>query len=251
MADRWIVTPLFFELPEPALIGAAPPDAHINAPELVHRSPPELAIAHGGIRRFVKEALGEGARPVSLAGDCCAALPVLAGLQRAGIEPDLVWIDAHGDFNTPETSPSQFLGGMPLAMIAGRGPQWMMEGAKAEPVAEERILLTGARDLDPREAEALEASAVTRIALDELREIAFDGPVMLHLDVDVLDLVDAPAMRYPSAGGPPLERVIAALKSLALRADIAAISVSGWAGHLDRDGRTARTCQRLLDTLTQ
>jgi len=251
MADRWIVTPLFFELPEPALIGAAPPDAHINAPELVRRSPPELAIAHGGIRRFVEEALGDGHRPVSLAGDCCAALPVLAGLQRAGIDPDLLWIDAHGDFNTPETSPSQFLGGMPLAMIAGRGPQWMMEGAKAGPIPEERILLAGARDLDPLEAEALDASAVTRIALPELAEIAFDGPVMLHLDVDVLDLVDAPAMRYPSAGGPPLDRVVAALADLAARADIAAVSVSGWAGHLDRDGRTARAVARLLETLAR
>ena len=113
MRDRWIVTPRFFEQPEPALFQVAPADALVNDVEILHRSPPELAILHGGIRRFVEEALGEGHRPVSLAGDCCACLPVLAGMQRVGIEPDVVWIDAHGDFNTPETSPSQCLGGMP------------------------------------------------------------------------------------------------------------------------------------------
>ena len=247
--DRWIVTPRFFEQPEPALLQAAPPDAHLNDIEIARRTPPELAILHGGIRRFVEEALGEGRRPVSLAGDCCAALPVLAGMQRAGIEPDVVWIDAHGDFNTPATSPSQFLGGMPLAMMVGRAAQWMMEGAKAEPIAEERVLLADARDLDPEEAEALAASRVTHVALVEIAEIEFDDPLLLHLDADVIDARECPAFAYPVEGGPSPAEVAAALADLGRRADIAAVSISGWSGRLDRDGRTAHTVGRVLEAI--
>ncbi len=57
------------------------------------------------------------------AGDCVASLGVAAGLQRAGIEPSVAWLDAHGDFNTWETTPSGFMGGMPLAVLAGLGDQ--------------------------------------------------------------------------------------------------------------------------------
>lgn len=248
--DRWIITPRFFEQSEPALFQVVPADAAVNEVEIVHRSPPELAILHGGIAQFVYDSAVEGDRPISLAGDCCAAVPVLAGLQRAGRHPDLVWIDAHGDFNTPETSPSMFLGGMPLAMMVGRGPQWMMSGVGADPVAEEQVLLVDARDLDPLEADALAASQVTHIAFRELDEIAFDGPVMLHLDLDVIDKDDCPAFAYPVAGGPSADQVAAALGRLAMRAELAAISVSGWSGARDRDGRTARAAGRILEALT-
>ncbi|GMG83403.1 arginase [Paralimibaculum aggregatum] len=250
MPDRWIVTPRFFEQPEPALIGLAPADAAINSVEITHRSPPELAILHGGIAQFVYDTLVEGDRPVSVAGDCCAALPVLAGMQRAGIAPDLVWIDAHGDFNTPETSPSQFLGGMPLAIATGRGPLWMGIRIGLETIPDERVLLVGARDIDPGEAEALEASRVTRIALEELAEIEFDGPVMVHFDADVIDPADCPAFAYPAPGGPPLAAVTAALADLAARAELRAISVSGWSGGLDRDRHTARGVARAVAALT-
>ncbi|MGF1444702.1 MAG: arginase family protein [Pikeienuella sp.] len=250
MPDRWIVTPSFFEEPEPALIGVCPADVAINDVEIVHRSPPELAIRHGGIAQFVYDALAEGARPVSVAGDCCAAVPVLAGLQRAGIEPELVWLDAHGDFNTPETSPSQFLGGMPLAMIAGRGPQWMMADLGAQPLAETRILLVDGRDLDPLEAEALASSDVTHIPLSELHEIGFERPVWVHLDLDIIDAAECPAFKYPVAGGPSSRAVADALAALAASTRIAAVSVSGWTSSLDRDGTTARAAARLLDALT-
>ncbi len=249
MADRWIVTPCFFEQPEPALIGVCPPDAAINEVRIVHRTPPEMAILHGGIAQFVYDALVEGHRPVSVAGDCCAAVPVMAGLQRAGVAADLIWVDAHGDFNTPETSPSMFLGGMPLAMMVGRGPQWMCEGVGLRPIEEERVLLVDARDLDPLEAEALAESRVTHIRLGELAEIEFEGPAMLHLDVDVIDAAECGAFKYPVEGGPSVAELAAAMGDLARRADLRAVSVSGWAGSLDRDGGTARAVGRVLEAI--
>ncbi|MEM9146759.1 MAG: arginase family protein [Pseudomonadota bacterium] len=249
MTDRWIVTPRFFEEPEPALVSVCPPDVAINDLEIEFRTPPELALIHGGIANFVTDTLAEGDRPISVSGDCCCALPVLAGLQRAGVEPDLVWMDAHGDFNTPETSPSQFLGGMPLAMIVGRGPQWMCAGIGLRPISEEQVLLVDARDLDPEERTALEGSRVTHITLPEIAEIAFDGPVLLHLDVDVINAEECGAFRYPVAGGPSAFDVAAAVADLERRADVAAISISGWTGALDRDGSTARAVAHILESI--
>jgi arginase len=83
---------------------------------------------------------------VSIAGDCCTSLGVAAGLLAAGIDPTLIWFDAHGDFNTWETTPSGFLGGMPLAMLAGRGEQTIVHGVGLKNLEESNIYLADARE---------------------------------------------------------------------------------------------------------
>ena len=94
MTSRWLVTPFYFEHPELALFSAAPDGAATNAPEgIADRSPGSMARLHRPIAGFVAKTLRAGARPVSLAGDCCAAVPVLAALLAAGVEPALLWID--------------------------------------------------------------------------------------------------------------------------------------------------------------
>ena len=88
------------------------------APELPHASPQvRMGVLYRGLARLVE---GEDA-PVVISGDCMVAIGVLAGLQARGIDPTLLWFDAHGDFHTWETTASGFLGGMPLAMVSGRG----------------------------------------------------------------------------------------------------------------------------------
>ncbi|MFQ5566510.1 MAG: arginase family protein [Paracoccaceae bacterium] len=251
MTSRWLVTPFYFEHPEPALFSAAPEGAATNAPDgIADRSPGAMAQLHRPIARFVEEAALAGARPVSLAGDCCAAVPVLAGLGAAGIAPALVWIDAHGDFNTPETSPSQFLGGMPLAMMVGRGPQWMCEAVGLTPLAEDRVWLIDGRDLDPLERAALDASRVNRARVADLATLEFTGPVLVHIDLDVLDAAEAPGFNYPVPGGPGAAETAEACAALAGRADIRAISISGWADALDPGGATGSACRRVLRALT-
>jgi arginase len=251
MTSRWLVTPFYFEHPELALFSAAPDGAATNAPEgIADRSPGSMARLHRPIAGFVEETLRAGARPVSLAGDCCAAVPVLAGLRAAGVEPVLVWIDAHGDFNTPETSPSQFLGGMPLAMMVGRGPQWMCEAVGLTPLPEERVWLIDGRDLDPLEREALDASRVNRAEVADLAGLTFDGPVHVHIDLDVLDAAEAPGFNYPVPGGPGAAETADACAQLAARADIRAISISGWTDALDPSGATGAACRRVLRALT-
>jgi hypothetical protein len=126
-------------------------------------------------------------RPRVQAGDCVAALGVAAGLQRRGVDFHLVWLDAHGDFNTWETTPSGFLGGMPLAMLAGLGEQTIVQVLGAQPLAVSRILLVGARDVDPGERDNLDAAGVARVTVEDLpAQAPPPGPLYVHLDIDVV-----------------------------------------------------------------
>ena len=127
MPDRFILTPSFLDQPVPAFLSLARRGDPIIRPPL----PPadiqdRLSAIHQPLAAAIATALGEGLRPISFAGDCCSTLAVAAGLQRQGRQPTLLWLDAHGDFNTWETTPSGFLGGMPLAMLVGRGEQSML-----------------------------------------------------------------------------------------------------------------------------
>ncbi|MEM9044805.1 MAG: arginase family protein [Pseudomonadota bacterium] len=249
MNNQWILTPQFFEIPESAIASATPSDAVKNAHEIADRSHESLAKVHRPIATFVHEAAKAGERPVSVAGDCCASVPVLAGLRSAGIEPTLIWIDAHGDFNTPETSPSQFLGGMPLAMMVGRGPQWMCEAVGLSPFPEDRVWLVDGRDLDPLEREAVGNSGLHHIDIEALAELKIDGPVYVHLDVDVLSADEVAAFNYPVPGGPSVAVTVAGCRRFAAANDIIALSVSGWTGKLDRDGRTGAACREVIRSL--
>ncbi len=250
MTDHWLLTPQFFEQPEPALAGVVPDGASVNGPHvLADRSVDSLAQVHRPIARFTYETLAAGARPISVAGDCCASIPVLAGVQAAGINPVLVWVDAHGDFNTPEISDSGFLGGMPLAMIVGRGSLGLGETVGLSPLKEDQVWLIDGHDLDPRERDAIDASALRRTGMAGLATLSLDAPVHFHLDIDVLDAVDAPGTNYPVANGPSLAETIAACRSFAAKNTIVAISISGWTGALDTDGRTKDACAAVLDAI--
>ena len=182
------------------------------------------------------------------APDCMAPLGVVAGLQRAGIEPDVVWLDAHGDFNTWETTPSGYLGGMPLAMLVGRGDQAIIDGLGIDPIPEGRVVLAGARDLDLGEEEALKGSAIRRVALAELSRVVRPGrPLYVHLDVDVVAPTEMPGLLYPALGGPRLAEVSEALRDLMVAApNLVAI----WVAHTyGQRAETTAEARRLTATL--
>lgn len=203
------------------------------------------------LREAVTGTARAGRRPVSVAGDCVAAIGVLAGLQEAGISPTLLWFDAHGDFNTWETTPSGFLGGMPLAMIVGRGEQRLLEAVGLAPLPERRVILAGARDLDPGEEEAVISSDITHYerVTDLLSGDLPDGPLYVHFDCDVLDAAVAPAMYYPVPGGPDADTLRRVFERLADTGRIVAASMSTWAPELDDDGQTRAICMGLLAEL--
>lgn len=206
----------------------------------------------GDVHEALAGAVAAAGRAVASVGaDCCQSIAVMAGLRRAGIDPVLVWLDAHGDFNTWDTSPSGFVGGMPLAMLTGRGDQRLLERLALSPVTDTDVFLCDARDLDPGERAALEASRVTRIShVDDLvARLPLERPLYVHLDMDVIDAAEAPAMLYPVAGGPGVGALTRAAAALRATGRIAAVSVTTWDLESDGDGATGRACGGIFDTL--
>jgi arginase len=167
--------------------------------------------------------------PVIVAsGDCTTSLAIVAGLQRRGVAPGVIWLDAHGDFHTPRTTRSGYFGGMALAMLAGRAGASLAQSIGLRPIAEDACVLAGARDLDPGELENLASSAVRRIDdLGTLADAALPPPPWyVHLDIDVIDPDELPPLRFPAPGGPSAGAVAAALRALAERGTIAALGLA-------------------------
>jgi arginase len=248
--DRTICTPFFMSAPVAGLADLGGPGAIVNgaAPRGVGLMA-RMASLYAPLAEHVASAVGTGERPVSFAGDCCSSLGVIAGLQRAGLNPRLLWIDAHGDFNTWETTPSGFLGGMPLAMMVGRGEQTLVEALGLSPIAEDRIIVSDGRDLDPPEREALAASRVTLMDIDALERFAPDGPLYVHFDCDVVRLEDSPAQSYPAAGGPSAETLERIFRRLAASGHVAAVSLSAWNPRLPGADRSRAVTLRLMDAV--
>jgi arginase len=162
-----------------------------------------------------------------VSGDCTTSLATVAGLQRRGLEPGVIWLDAHGDFHTPHTTRSGYLGGMALAMLAGRAGGSLTGAIGLRPIADRACALIGARDLEPGEREALAASAIGRCTVEELASAPLPAPPWyVHLDVDVVDPGELPGLRFPAAGGPSIATLGDALCALAARGEIAAFGVA-------------------------
>lgn len=252
MHSEYLLFPFFLDHPLSQLEALAKPDWRIVKPNLAEGDlQRRVAPLHQAIADAVSTAVGRGVRPVTVAGDCCATIGVAAGLQRMGLDPVLVWLDAHGDFNTWETTPSGFVGGMPLAMLVGRGEQTLLRAVGVRPIAEDRVILSDARDLDPGEKAALSASRVH--LLSDTRALSvhplMSQPLWIHWDVDLVNPEDAPAMSYRAPGGPSAEAVRALFHTLAEKAQIVAVSVSTWNPELDRDAHTQTVCMDLLHTM--
>jgi arginase len=252
MTNRILLTPFFLDEHLPGLERLHEKDWILNKPELPQDEVQvRMSVLHEKVAAHVVSSLESGDRPVSIAGDCCVTIGVAAGIQRANLDPLLVWFDAHGDFNTRETSPSGFLGGMPLAMLVGRGDQSMLEAQAMRPHSEERVVFTDGRDLDSLEREALERSKVVHLKdVDDLLTYNLpDLPVHVHFDTDILNPETAPGMNYLAPGGPDLEQLKVIFRHLADTSRIVAVSLSSWNPALDLDGLTQRACMEALEVL--
>jgi arginase len=254
MPPQFILTPWTLDQATPALEALARPGWRVNGvPAERGTQQGRIAAVHAELARHVGDTLKEGGLPVSVAGDCCAALPVLAGLQAAGLHPVVVWLDAHGDFNTPATTISGFLGGMPLAMISGRGDQSLMQAAGAHLLLDDDIILSDARDLDPLEAALLHGSGVHHLdSVDRVPErLPPHRPVYVHLDFDIMQPADAPAMRYSVPGGPTLDQLKSLGRAIRGTGRLAAVSATTWDLGADSDGRTGKACMEVLGAFVE
>ena len=187
-----------------------------------------LAVLYTAVARGVTRGRAGDGHPVIVAcGDCLTALGTVAGLQASGADPAIVWFDARGDVQTPETTSSGYLGGMPLRLLTGYRPELMASQLGLRPVPEDRIVLVGARDLDPPEVAYLDQAQIRRCQVTDLAAAELpDGPLYVHVDLDVIDPPQLPGLRYPAPGGPDAGQVADALGMLLGTGRVAAVGIA-------------------------
>ncbi len=190
-----------------------------------------------GALAAVASAVGaEPGVPLALLGECTLAPAVAGALLERYPDLALVWIDAHGDLNTPETSPSGFPGGMPFAILLG----WCHPELRPGPaLPAERAALVGGRDLDPGEAAAIERSGLTSAdgVAGALQALPDTAPLWVHLDGDVLDPAVAPGVDFPAPDGWTAEHLLEECGLLAATGRIVGISVCCGNPERDPEGR--------------
>lgn len=204
----------------------------------------------------IADATARASNPLLLTGDCTAALGAIAGLQpRHGRHLAVVWLDGHGDFNTPATTITGYLGGMPLAMLTGRAPELICHALGLRPVAENNVVLVDARDLDPAEQTALATSGVQHVPAEPgtvsaaVRRLGH-MPVYLHIDVDVIHSAHLPGLRVPAGPGPGLADIENCLAAIVAAGNIVAacIACTWLPGHIN-DHPAAQAITRLAQAL--
>jgi arginase len=214
------------------------------------------------VDRVVTAALRQGALPVVVGGDHSLSLGSVAAVARQQPELGLLWLDAHGDFNTPQTSPSGNVHGMVLACLVGLGPASLVRvggfGPKLRP---ERCALVGVRQLDPGERELLRDSGVRVFTMKEVDrcgvgevvqralEAVTEGgqrPLHVSLDLDVVDPAHAPGVATPCAGGLSYREVHLAMELVADCGCLVSRDVVEVNPILDAHNRTARLATELV-----
>jgi arginase len=180
----------------------------------------EIAETCRGLAEMVERTLQEGFTPLVLGGDHSIAVGSMSGVashfRKQSKRIGYLWLDAHGDMNTPESSPSGNVHGMPLASIMGYGAPELVELLDFKPKVEPRnVALVGVRDLDAKERKLVKESGVhvfTMRDIDErgMREVMSEAlkfandeadGVAVSLDMDFVDPSDAPGVGTPVRGG--------------------------------------------------
>jgi arginase len=213
------------------------------------------------LAKEVAEARRNGKFPLILSGNCGATLGAIAGAgtTRLGV----VWFDAHGEFNTPETTTSGFLDGMGLAIATGLC--WKRLAAAIpgfRPIPSSNILLMGGRDFDEGEQDRLKQSGVTVVDLAALEQTSIQNAlysgistlvhdadeIHLHIDPDALDPKEAPANSYQFAteGGMSVEQLSQAIALIKKDLHITSATIASFEPEYDPQGKTLDALLNLI-----
>lgn len=207
----------------------------------------------------VRAARAEGALPVILAGNCASAIGTLSGLDDSA--PAVVWLDAHADLNTPETTRSGFLDGMALSIATGRcwtGIASTVPGFR--PIPDYNVCLIGTRDLDPAESELLGHSythALSVVEYPDLLPHVLEGlraraeTVYLHIDLDVLDPSEGRANSFAADGGLRIRDVLNVIGMIRDFLPIGAVALTAYDPACGDDARIPAAAFTILEEIAR
>ena len=200
-----------------------------------------------------------------LGGECSETVGVMIGLAEAyGGKPGMLWLDAHGDFNIPETSPSGYIGGMCLAFACGMAPGLDLgTGQAPPPLAGERLVHVGSRALDPPEVAAFNSSPAKLFTAQQVKkigaaEVAEEAArhldnrsdwIACHLDVDVIDPGLIPSVNYPTPGGLTIEETSIIIRKLIETGKMRALELAAYNPSKDRGAASAKRIIELMKTV--
>ena len=226
---------------------------------------PEVEAVCRRTRDLVEDALVRGLMPLVLGGDHSIAMGSVAGVSRFHARGNerigLIWVDAHSDMNTPRTSPSGNVHGMPLSVLVGHGPRMLRslaDGRRA--VRPENVSLIGVRQIDPAEREIIRSSGVRVFTMTEIDERglahcvneaiarAGEGTAGFHLsyDLDSLDPMIAPGVGTPVPGGLTFREGHLICEKVARSGRLLSLDVVELNPVLDAQNRTARMAVGLI-----
>ena len=227
-------------------------------PKLKHYE--DVLCACRKVRDLVSDAIRDGYFPLVVGGDHSIAMGTTAALSQHYHRIGVLWIDAHGDFNTEDTTISGNIHGMSFATAVGRGSKNLVGKMGRTHVVEAKCVLIGARDLDPLERETLKRSGVTVFTMREIDElgmykvmrkalkIACDGTDALHVsfDLDAMDPLDAPGVGTPVQGGITYREAHLAMEMISECGKLKALEVVELNPILDRFNNTGKLAIGLI-----
>jgi arginase len=205
-----------------------------------------VGLANGHLNETVARFTQEGLFPLGLLANCNSLTGMLGGLQHSGpgrrpLSVGLIWLDAHADYNTPETTLSGMLGGMPVAVAAGKCLFRLRLKAGLDPaIPEKNIIMMGVRDMDPLEEELVLNSHITLIATEEMVKLSprmkeeYENlcdrvdVVYIHIDLDVLDAPDIPGHTFQIPDGPNPGQLGEALKYMMQNPKVGALGIASF-----------------------
>ncbi len=202
------------------------------------------------ISNQVKLALANDEFPIILSGNCSSTVGDLAGFESKNRA--LIWFDAHGDFNTPETTASGFLDGMALSIIVGHCWKSLAQSIPGfRPLAENRVAMVGSRDLDAGEELRLKDSQIKLVRYEQIQDSgtvetlnplldklsgSVEG-VYLHIDLDVLNPDFAPVNSYQPSEGLSPDQMQEIIESVAAKFPILGASISAYDPEMDPENK--------------
>ena len=218
----------------------------------------EIVRAAEELAKVVAEIVKTGAIPVVLGGDHSIGIGTIAGLARAGHRAGVIWVDAHGDINTPQTTPSGNVHGMPFAVALGLAADPFPAALRGTIDGKHGVLLA-IRDIDPGEKDNIKRAGVTPITMADIDRIGMakamenaiavaakgDG-IHLSLDMDAIDPDEAPGVGTPVRGGLTYREAQLAMEMLAASGKLRSIEVCEVNPILDRENRTASLAVELI-----